>query len=230
MKITAMQLKKFIRETIEVELNSKKNLNEAMTRITAEEVEAWKNGDWGYVAGDEKTHDMNTMDVSDVTDPERFLHGHEHDHPHDDEGSMVKSRLYAMKQMAHDLCDIIENGDQLPGWTQDHIAVAHENLQQVHGYITGQQHAVEHGKQLDRIGETKTRLSEAHNKITKEEMNAWMRGEWGFISEAEGATKEPDESPGAWAADYEECKVCGFDHRYDPADAIAAHKEKNKPM
>jgi hypothetical protein len=68
------------------------------------------------------------------TDPKRFLHGED---PDDDEGSMVKSRLYSMKQMAEDVCDLLNAGDQLPGWVQDHIAVAHENLQQVHGYLTG---------------------------------------------------------------------------------------------
>lgn len=187
MKITAEQLKKIIRETVESELNEKKNLSEAMTRITAEEVEAWKKGDWGYVAGDEVAQDDDVdhgmMDMTDSQDTERFLHGHEHGHPHDDEGAMVKSRLYSVKEMAHDLCDTIENEDQLPGWVQDHISIAHENLQQVHGYIMGQQNAVEHGKQLDRIGEAKTTLSEAHNRITKEEMDAWMRGEWGFTSE-----------------------------------------------
>ena len=135
MKITAMQLKKFIRETIEVELNSRKNLNEAMSRITAEEVEAWKSGDWGYVSGDQG----RMMDDGD--DPERFLHGED---PHDDEGSMVKSRLYSMKQMSADLCDLLNPEDQLPGWVQDHISVAHENMQQVHGYLMGRQHAVEH--------------------------------------------------------------------------------------
>lgn len=64
----------------------------------------------------------------------RFLHGED---PHDSEGAMAQSKLYSMKQMANDLCDILETNDQLPGWVQDHISVAHENLQQVHGYITG---------------------------------------------------------------------------------------------
>lgn len=67
-------------------------------------------------------------------DPKRFLHGED---PDDSEGAMVKSRLHSMKKMARELCEIIEENDQLPGWVQDHIAVAHENLQQVHGYLTG---------------------------------------------------------------------------------------------
>lgn len=67
-------------------------------------------------------------------DPQRFLHGED---PEDDEGSMVKGRLYSMKEMAEEVCELLHSGDQLPGWVQDHIAVAHENLQQVHGYLTG---------------------------------------------------------------------------------------------
>lgn len=226
MKLTTTQLRNIIRESVKAELGSKKNLNEAMSRITAEEVEAWKKGDWGYVAGDEpvQDHDMMDMAAPSMEDPERFLHGKE---PHDDEGSMVKSRLYSMKDMAKDICDIINPADQLPGWVQDHISVAHENLQQVHGYLMGQQHAAEHG-----MMESKKTLSEAHTRVTQEEMNAWMRGDWGFVSEAaeESSHDELYLSPGQRAADYEECSVCGFDHGYEPAAALAAHKELGKPM
>ena len=70
-------------------------------------------------------------------DPQRFLHGHDSGHPHDDEGYMLKLRLASLKKMACDLCELVDEGDQLPGWSQDHIAVAHENLQQGHGYLTG---------------------------------------------------------------------------------------------
>lgn len=221
MKITKTQLRHLIRE--------------AMTRITPDEVEAWKNGDWGYVAGDEKPQMDDHMGMGSEMaseDPDRFLHGHEHDHAHDDEGSMVKSRLYSMKEMAKDICEILNSEDQLPGWVQDHVSVAHENLQQIHGYLMGQQHATEHGTNMDRIGESKKTLSEAHNRVTQEEMNAWMRGDWGFVSEADEMSKSGHDelyfSPGERAADYEECKVCGFDHEYEPAAALAAHKEMGK--
>lgn len=157
----------------------KLGMTEAMSRITPDEVAAWKNGNWSYVSGDEVEDDLHKMDMSMMMgdDPERFLHGKD---PHDDEGSMVKSRLYSMKQMAKDVCDILNPADQLPGWVQDHISVAHENLQQVHGYLMGQQHATERGMMESKPKKT---LSEAHNRITKEEMDAWMRGDWGFISE-----------------------------------------------
>ena len=49
MKITTNQLRKLIAEEVSKEKN-KRNLSEAMTRITQEEIEAWKKGDWGFVS------------------------------------------------------------------------------------------------------------------------------------------------------------------------------------
>lgn len=178
MKITTAQLKQIIAEEIASAVGNKKNLSEAMARITPDEVEAWKNGDWGYVAGDEQSH----MDLG-SEDHDRFLHGKD---GHDDEGAMVKSRLYSMKEMAKDICEILNSEDQLPGWVQDHVSVAHENLQQIHGYLMGQQHAMEQGHEKETdvpMMESKKTLSEAHNRVTREEMDAWMRGDWGFVSE-----------------------------------------------
>ncbi len=158
-------------------------MNEAMSRITPDEVEAWKSGNWAYVSGDESAH-AEPMEMG-VEDPNRFLHGKD---GHDDEGAMVKSRLHLMKDMAKDICDVVRPEDQLPGWVQDHISVAHENLQQVHGYLIGKQHSMEHGHEQEQemeipVMESKKTLSEAHNRVTREEMDAWMRGDWGFVSE-----------------------------------------------
>jgi hypothetical protein len=175
MKITPAKLRQIIKEELsralkEDESCPKDTMNEAMSRITPDEVEAWKSGDWGYVSGDEPHH----VDTG-SEDPNRFLHGKD---GHDDEGAMVKSRLHSMKDMSKDICDVVQPEDQLPGWVQDHISVAHENLQQVHGYLMGKQHSMEHG-----VMESKKNLTEAHNRVTREEMDAWMRGDWGFVSE-----------------------------------------------
>lgn len=132
MKITASQLRKIINE--EVKKATSNVVSEAMAPITPEEISAWKSGDWGFVSG----QDVHSGEHS---DPNRFLHGEDQ---HDDEGSMVKSRLHSMKEMAAEVCDVLNPGDQLPGWVQDHISVAHENLQQVHGYLSGKQHSLEH--------------------------------------------------------------------------------------
>jgi len=205
MKLTATKLKQIIAEEIKAAVQQKKTISEAMSPITSDEVEAWKSGDWGYVSGDQG----RMMDDGD--DPERFLHGED---PHDDEGSMVKSRLYSMKQMSADLCDLLNPEDQLPGWVQDHISVAHENMQQVHGYLMGRQHAVEHEMSSGDVVESKGRLNESHNRVTKEEMDAWMRGDWGFVSEAKDLPE-----------DYEECGECGYDHAYEPEEAKKAHEK-----
>jgi len=50
MKLTTTHLKKIIREEVQKTISGKKNLSEAMTRITQEEVEAWKKGNWGFVS------------------------------------------------------------------------------------------------------------------------------------------------------------------------------------
>lgn len=65
-------------------------------------------------------------------DPSRFLHGED---PTDSEGAMAKGKLIALCEMATELADLLQDEDQLPGWTQDHISVAHENIRQVYGYL-----------------------------------------------------------------------------------------------
>jgi len=190
MKLTPSQLRNIIREEVKKATSGKKNLSEAMTRITEDEIAAWKNGDLGYVSGDampEPGHDH-----------QEFLHGSDEGHPHDDEGYMVKSRMASMKKMAEDVCNLLDSEDQLPAWVQDHVAVAHENLQQVHGYLMGDEEMRSHqevssavepvGMDMP-IGESRnsksSNLNEAHARVTQEEMRAWMRGDWGFVSETD---------------------------------------------
>lgn len=130
MKLTATMLRKIIAEEVN-KTKTKKTLSEAITRITEDEMAAWKGGNWGYVAGDD--HEP----AVDFDDDDRFLHGSEHGEAVDDEGYMAKSQLASMKEMAYEVCELLDGDDQLPGWVQNHLAVAHENLQQVHGYLTG---------------------------------------------------------------------------------------------
>lgn len=129
-KLTATMLRKIISEEVS-RTRPKRTLSEAITRITEDEMAAWKGGNWGYVAGDDHEHEV------DYDDNDRFLHGSEHGEAHDDEGYMAKSQLASMKEMAYEVCELLDGDDQLPGWVQNHLAVAHENLQQVHGYLTG---------------------------------------------------------------------------------------------
>ena len=127
-------------------------------------------------------------------DSTRFLHGSESGHPHDDEGYMVKSRITSMKKMAEDICALLDSGDQLPGWVQDHIAVSHENLQQVHGYLMGDEamrgHESSPAQMMPMEAKThrKGMILEGHARITAEEMQAWMGGDWGYVDEAFGGS------------------------------------------
>lgn len=141
MKLTATMLRKLIAEEISKAQPKKTNLSEAITRITEDEMAAWKGGNWGYVAGDD--HEP----AVDFDDDDRFLHGSEHGEGHDDEGYMAKSQLASMKEMAYEVCELLDYDDQLPGWVQNHIAVAHENLRQIHGYLTGDAKLMAHGEE-----------------------------------------------------------------------------------
>ena len=141
-------------------------------------------------------------------DPQRFLHGHESGHPIDDEGYMMKLRLASIKKMAMEICELVEMGDQFPGWVQDHVAVAHENMHQIHGYLTGDEMIRQHSvKQHGVVGGFK-KLDESHSRITAEELEAWKSGDWGFISESDtDETKDSDEYPGSLTYDNESRKT-----------------------
>lgn len=73
----------------------------------------------------------NHEESSDV----EFLHKDKDGHPRDKEGEMVKTRLSRMNKMSRIIDKMLSDDDQLPAWVQDHIAVAHENLQQVFSYM-----------------------------------------------------------------------------------------------
>ncbi len=131
MKLTATMLRKLIAEEISKAQPKKTKLSEAITRITEDEMAAWKGGNWGYVAGDD--HEP----AVDFDDDNRFLRGSENGDAVDNEGYMAKSQLSSMKEMVYEVCELLDGDDQLPGWVQNHLAVAHENIQQIHGYLTG---------------------------------------------------------------------------------------------
>ena len=120
-------------------------------------------------------------------DTQRFLHGSDSGHPMDDEGYMVKSRMASMKKMAQELCDLLEDEDQLPAWVQDLLATSHNDLKHVHDYMMGDE--VMRGKEtsprvvmsMESKSRRKSTLREAHSRITPDEMRAWMKGDWGFV-------------------------------------------------
>lgn len=127
-------------------------------------------------------------------DPQRFLHGFESGHPMDDEGYMIKSRMYDIKKMAETICELLEAGDQLPGWVQDLVASAHTDLEHVKDYLEGDEamrsseHSRDEFTEVEMPQESRGRrgnpINESYARITSDEMNAWMTGDWGFVSEA----------------------------------------------
>lgn len=50
MKITAIQLRNLIKEEVKSAVFRRRRLSEGHARITSEEVNAWINGDWGFVS------------------------------------------------------------------------------------------------------------------------------------------------------------------------------------
>ena len=52
-----------------------------------------------------------------------------------EESSMIKGNLYNMAQQAQEIHDIVEEGDDLPEWVQEKIAVASEMLDVIYDYL-----------------------------------------------------------------------------------------------
>jgi hypothetical protein len=115
-------------------------------------------------------------------DTTRFLHGSESGHPMDDEGYMLKSRMSSMKKMASELCGLLDNDDQLPGWVQDLVATSHNDLQHVYDYLMGDS-ALD--SQMHESKKSK-KLNESYKRITQDELDAWKQGDWGYVGEALG--------------------------------------------
>jgi hypothetical protein len=132
-------------------------------------------------------------------DSTRFLHGSDSGHPMDDEGYMAKSQMASLKEMATEVCDLLSDEDQLPGWVQSHIAVAHENLQQVHGYLMGDEkmrspHQPQNMMPLvPESFKSFSKLVEGHNRITTQEFEEWKKGNWGFVEEDLNESSKDDE-------------------------------------
>jgi hypothetical protein len=139
-------------------------------------------------------------------DPQRFLHGFDSGHPMDDEGSMIKSRMTDIKDMASTICDLLENEDQIPAWCQDLVAGAHRDLEHVKDYMLGDQKMRDKKvKQQMQPSPMPTavpmvaseaymrkfnKLTESFARITEKEMQAWKNGDWGYI---QGDDPEPED-------------------------------------
>jgi hypothetical protein len=158
MKLTSTQLRRLIKEEVNKTTSRRGRLSEAHARITEDEFAQWKSGNWGYVAEDH--HDVGLAKDDDAS---RFLHGSDSGHPMDDEGYMVKSRMASMKEMAEDICGLLDSDDQLPGWVQDLVATSHNDLRHVHDYLMGDEKMRSYDKApvqqaMPLVGESRRRL------------------------------------------------------------------------
>ena len=57
-----------------------------------------------------------------------------------DESGMAHSQLYAVKDLAGKLCDMIDDGEQLDAWVQAKLTKAEDYLNSVYRYLAGEEH------------------------------------------------------------------------------------------
>jgi len=55
-----------------------------------------------------------------------------------EESSMIKGNLYNMAQQAQELHDVLGDGDDLPEWVQEKIAVASEMIDVIYDYLNAE--------------------------------------------------------------------------------------------
>lgn len=66
----------------------------------------------------------------------------------DDESDMAHSQLYSIKHLASELCDIIDDGEQLDAWVQSKLTKAEDYLHSVYNYMRGEE--AEYKRSMDR--------------------------------------------------------------------------------
>jgi hypothetical protein len=64
---------------------------------------------------------------------DHFVHTH-----HDHEAKMAKSEIRDMVKLGAELYNMIQEGDELPGWTSAYITLASDYIHSVHQYMTEQ--------------------------------------------------------------------------------------------
>lgn len=61
----------------------------------------------------------------------------------DHEGEMALSQLHRLGEMVERLSQLINEGDELPGWVQSKITSSHDDLSDVFGWLDSQGHVTE---------------------------------------------------------------------------------------
>jgi hypothetical protein len=62
----------------------------------------------------------------------------------DDESDMAHSQLYAVKDLADKLCNMINDGEQLDAWVQSKLTKAEDYLNSVYRYLSGEENEMNH--------------------------------------------------------------------------------------
>jgi len=66
----------------------------------------------------------------------------------DDESDMAHGQLYSIKHLASELCDIIDDGEQLDAWVQAKLTKAEDYLNSVYNYMKGEE--AEYKRSMDK--------------------------------------------------------------------------------
>ena len=66
----------------------------------------------------------------------------------DDESDMAHGQLRSIKDLASELCDIIDDGEQLDAWVQSKLTKAEDYLNSVYNYMKGEE--AEYKRSMDR--------------------------------------------------------------------------------
>jgi len=69
----------------------------------------------------------------------------------DDESDMAHSQLYSIKHLASELCDIVDDGEQLDAWVQAKLTKAEDYLHSVYNYMRGEE--AEYKRSMDKDDE-----------------------------------------------------------------------------
>ena len=62
----------------------------------------------------------------------------------DDESDMAHSQLYAVKDLADKLYNMIDDGEQLDAWVQSKLTKAEDYLNSVYRYLSGEENEMNH--------------------------------------------------------------------------------------
>jgi len=113
--------------------------------------------DMGHDMDHDMGHDMQSHETEDGIQYE--------DSDEYEESGMIKNNLYNIAKQAKHLHDAVENGDDLPEWVQEKIAVVNSMMSTIYGYLDAESAHMHEGK--------KPWYMKKRKNMKKENENAW---------------------------------------------------------